>query len=82
MTQTTTGDEQQTAAGNLRDAETVRNELNTALRDLGIVLPSLWVEPGEYASVDLRPLIQLGRCNVETARRLLSALRSIRPGTE
>jgi hypothetical protein len=82
MMQAIMGDEQQTEAGELRNAEAVCNELNAALRGLGIVLPSLWVEPGGYASVDLRPLVQLGRCNLDTARKLLSALRSIPPKTE
>jgi hypothetical protein len=74
-------DEQQTEAGQPRDAEAVRDELDTALRGLGIVLPSLWVDPGGYAAWDLRPLIQLGRCNLDTARELSAVLRSVQAGT-
>ncbi|GHJ36683.1 hypothetical protein Sm713_22920 [Streptomyces sp. TS71-3] len=73
MTQTS-GD-RQTAPGTLQDAETVRDELDTALRSRGVTLPSLCVEALAYADRDgRRPLIQLGRCNLETARKLSAVL--------
>jgi hypothetical protein len=81
MTQATmpTQDQRQTAAQKLQDAETVRDELNTALREQGVVLPSLWVEPLAYGDVDPKPLIDLGRVTPETARRIIDVFHEARP---
>ncbi|WP_255948836.1 hypothetical protein [Streptomyces odontomachi] len=64
-----------TAAERLREAEDVRDELWAALHAAGVTLPSLCVEPAAYADAWPRPLVELGRCNLETARLLTSALK-------
>ncbi|WP_255954640.1 hypothetical protein [Streptomyces odontomachi] len=38
------------------------------------MLPSLAVDPLTYAESHPRPLLDLGRCNLTTARRLTEAL--------
>ncbi|MBL1094173.1 MULTISPECIES: hypothetical protein [Streptomyces] len=49
--------------------------LRSALRDHDITLPSLGVDlPGLAGSYAL-PLVALGNCNTDTARRLTEALR-------
>ena len=60
----------------LEEAEAVRDELCRTLRDGGIVLPSLRVEPLAYGEERPRPLIDLGRCTPDTARRMIAALRN------
>ncbi|GAA3376839.1 hypothetical protein GCM10020367_50120 [Streptomyces sannanensis] len=45
-------------------------ELSEALAALGITLPSLGVDHASSA-----PLVELGRCNLDTARRLATVLR-------
>jgi multidrug efflux pump subunit AcrA (membrane-fusion protein) len=53
-----------------REAESALRALREALADREITLPSLGMDrmPGYH-------LIELGRCNAETARRLAAALR-------
>ncbi|MFE3599049.1 hypothetical protein [Streptomyces sp. NPDC059142] len=58
--------------------EAVRG-LDEALTVLGITLPSLGIDPPSYAFITPRPLVELGRCNLETARRLTVALRNAAP---
>ncbi|WP_330239195.1 hypothetical protein [Streptomyces sp. NBC_00525] len=49
--------------------------LRAALKANGITLPSLGVDPLTLAGWTMRvPLIALGNCNAETARRLAEAL--------
>jgi hypothetical protein len=48
------------SSGTVQDAEEAVTELRAALERAGIRLP--------------RPLVELGRCTVETARRLAAAL--------
>lgn len=72
----TNGPDPQAARVNRGEAEAVCNELNEALKSRGVVLPSLWVEPKGDALFDLRPLIDLGRCNLSTARALLAVVRN------
>ncbi|WP_255953636.1 hypothetical protein [Streptomyces odontomachi] len=62
------------AVERLQEAEEVRNELNAALHGVGVVLPSLRVDPAAYAEEWPRPLVELGRCNLQTARLLTAAL--------
>lgn len=62
------------------EAEAARDELRDAFSDAGIVLPSLAVEAASYADWHPRPLLDLGRCNVSTARQIAAALRTCRPG--
>ncbi len=70
-----TEDRRPTRAEKLRNAERTRDELNSVLRALGIALPSLGVEPMAYGDENPEPLLDLGRCNHPTARRLLAVLR-------
>ncbi len=69
-----TKDKQPAKAQLIRKAEETRDDLNAALRALGIALPSLNVEPMAYADENPDPLIDLGRCNLRTARKLLAVL--------
>lgn len=62
----------------LQDAEAVVAELRGALAHIGVTLPSLGIDPLSYDGRDTRVLVELGRCNVETARRMAAAL----PGEE
>ncbi|MGH3310168.1 MAG: hypothetical protein ACRDP3_06235 [Streptomyces sp.] len=49
--------------------------LEDALTAAGITLPSLSIDlPSCGSPVDPRPLIELGRCNLETAAALAAAL--------
>jgi hypothetical protein len=52
-------------------------ELREALGSRGITLPSLGLDPVSYAGLGLHPypLVELGRCNIETATRLAAVLR-------
>lgn len=54
-------------ANTMEEAEAARDELKAALGRAGITLPSLYVDP-------IAPLIELGRCNVATARQLAAAV--------
>ncbi|MFD5318442.1 hypothetical protein [Streptomyces sp. NPDC127098] len=57
-------------------AEAVQ-ELSEALAGAGIVLPSLGVDLVSCTSVfHTRPLVELGRCDVDTARRLAAVVRA------
>lgn len=60
----------------LKEAERAHAELCAALRNAGVVLPSVRLDPMAYAEETPRPLIDLGRCNVPTARALTAALTS------
>ncbi|MFJ8540421.1 hypothetical protein ACIRFH_00085 [Streptomyces sp. NPDC093586] len=57
------------------EAEETLKELRAALAEAGIILPSLGIDPVSLAREAPCPLIELGRCSVETARRLAAALR-------
>jgi hypothetical protein len=70
---------QQTAAQKIREAETVRDELMAVLAGAGITLSSLRIDALAYGDEKPHPLIDLGRCNVPTARGLLAALRKASP---
>ncbi|MFI9047975.1 hypothetical protein [Streptomyces sp. NPDC053427] len=65
--------------GASRDAEEIVAELDLALRAVGVNLPSLGVDPVSELSRAMRPLIELGRCNLGTARRLVEVLVERRP---
>ncbi|MCV2460535.1 hypothetical protein ACIPH4_38365 [Streptomyces tendae] len=56
-------------------AEDTVKELRAALAEAGIVLPSLGLDPVSLAREAPCPLVELGRCSVETAQRLAAALR-------
>ncbi|WP_280889949.1 hypothetical protein [Streptomyces sp. LBL] len=59
----------------VEEAEDTVNELRTTLLIAGIKLPSLGLDPVSLAREAPCPLVELGRCSVETARRLVEALR-------
>ncbi|WP_405624047.1 hypothetical protein [Streptomyces sp. NBC_00076] len=63
----------------MRPTEEVVETLRDALVGVGIVLPSLCVDPVTGASDEPFALVELGRCNVRTAERLASVLRGERP---
>ncbi|MGW8064815.1 hypothetical protein ACVV2G_21710 [Streptomyces ziwulingensis] len=57
------------------EAEDTVKELREALAEAGITLPSLGLDPVSLAREAPCPLVELGRCSVETARRLAAVLR-------
>jgi hypothetical protein len=63
----------------VRSTEEVVASLKEALVGVGVVLPSLRVDPVTGASDEPFALVELGRCNVRTAERLASVLRGERP---
>ncbi|MEX2974176.1 hypothetical protein [Streptomyces sp. C184] len=71
--------ERSPAAGRIRDAEQARDELRTALKDVGITLPSLGLDIVSLAGDFPRPLVDLGRCTPELARRIAASLRKDAP---
>ncbi|MEU9334067.1 hypothetical protein AB0D49_13045 [Streptomyces sp. NPDC048290] len=71
-----TAGRQQTATDKVRDAERARDELRDALKAAGVQLPSLGLDAASCAGPAPLALIDLGRCNVATARALTAALRS------
>jgi hypothetical protein len=70
------------AVERIKEAETVRDELCVVLHRAGVVLPSLRVEPAAYADEKPRPLVELGRCNLQTARKLIAVLQDRTGGAE
>jgi hypothetical protein len=66
--------ERRAAADGMAEAEAACDELAAALRRTGIVLPSLMVDPVTYGYEQSRVLVELGRCNVETTRKLIAVL--------
>ncbi|GAB2913747.1 hypothetical protein [Streptomyces mayteni] len=65
----------QAAATRIADAESAAEEVREALEAAGIVLPSLRVDLASCAGEATRPLLDLGRCNLDLARKLASILR-------
>lgn len=62
----------------MRSTEEVVESLRGALVGVGVVLPSLGVDPVTGASEGPFALVDLGRCNMRTAERLASVLRGRR----
>ncbi|MDQ8704563.1 hypothetical protein RCO28_19010 [Streptomyces sp. LHD-70] len=60
----------------LKEAEAARVELGAALAAAGVTLPSLGVDLVAYSHQRPYALVELGRCNVATARALAAALRA------
>ncbi|MGW2489259.1 hypothetical protein ACWCV9_18880 [Streptomyces sp. NPDC001606] len=58
----------------IEEAEEALRELRSALEKAGIMLPSLGLDPVSLAREVPRPLVELGRCSLETARRLTAAV--------
>ncbi len=67
------------AAERVMDAELAREELRAALKGAGITLPSLSLDGVSLAGDCPRPLVSLGRCTPELARRIAEALRKAAP---
>ncbi|MEU1891852.1 hypothetical protein [Streptomyces pristinaespiralis] len=63
------------SAERLRTAEEAVARLGDALAAVSVKLPSLGVDVVSLASEVPYPLIELGRCNVDTALRLAAVLR-------
>ncbi|MGH4028158.1 hypothetical protein ACQB60_04380 [Actinomycetota bacterium Odt1-20B] len=57
-----------------QEVEDVVKELRTALTRAGITLPSLGIDPVSLAREAPRPLVELGRCDLDAAERLTKAL--------
>jgi hypothetical protein len=71
-----TAGRRQTAAEKIRDAESARDELTDALKAAGVPLPSLELDIPSCVGPDPLTLIELGCCNVQTARALAAVLRA------
>ncbi|PZT72562.1 MULTISPECIES: hypothetical protein [unclassified Streptomyces] len=71
-----TNDWQRMADEKVAEAERARDELREALGEAGLKLPSLGIDAISCAGPNPSALIDLGRCNVVTARALAVALRS------
>lgn len=63
----------------MRSTDDVVESLRGALVGVGVVLPSLCVDPVTAATGEPFALVDLGRCNVRTAERLASVLRGEEP---
>ncbi|MFF2926072.1 hypothetical protein ACFVTP_27345 [Streptomyces celluloflavus] len=70
-----TAGRKQTATEKARDAERARDELRNALKAAGVKLPSLGLDVASCSGPAPLALIDLGRCNVATARALAAVLR-------
>lgn len=62
----------------MRSVEQVVDQLRDELGKVGVTLPSLRVDPVSAASDTPYPLVELGRCNVDTAMRLVAVLHEAR----
>ncbi|MFB9391930.1 hypothetical protein ACFPM3_23385 [Streptomyces coeruleoprunus] len=62
----------------LRVAEEVVARLRGELGEVGVVLPSLRVDPVTATGDTASPLVDLGRCNLDTAARLVAVLEGAR----
>ena len=58
-----------------RNAEEAVERLRSALHGVGVILPSLRIDPVTGAYGDPYALVDLGRCNIGVASRLAAALR-------
>ncbi|MEV8033158.1 hypothetical protein [Streptomyces sp. NPDC086182] len=65
-----------TSNNRVRPTEEIVEELRAALTGVGVVLPSLRVDPVTGASDEPFALVALGRCNVGTAQKLTAVLRA------
>ncbi|MGW2177071.1 hypothetical protein ACWCXX_03045 [Streptomyces sp. NPDC001732] len=74
----TTDSKRRTTGAGIGDAERARDELRDALRATGVKLPSLSLDAVSCAGSAPGVLIDLGRCNVATARALTAALQADR----
>ncbi|WP_235865069.1 hypothetical protein [Streptomyces cacaoi] len=63
-----------TTMAKLREADDVCRRLIVALGKADVLLPSLQVDLSSCADELVGPLLDLGRCNLPTAERLIAAL--------
>ncbi|MFH8453194.1 hypothetical protein ACH4CD_28610 [Streptomyces fungicidicus] len=70
-----TADRRRTVTDKVEEAERVCEDLRDALKAAGVTLPSLGLDAVSCAGSAPFALIDLGRCNVATARALASVLR-------
>ncbi|MEU3502328.1 hypothetical protein ABZ726_16710 [Streptomyces hundungensis] len=63
-----------TAMERIRAAEEAVEQLRTELDRAGVVLPSLRIDPLTCGGHVLFPLVDLGRCNMDMALRLVAVL--------
>ncbi|MFM9368287.1 hypothetical protein [Streptomyces sp. Da 82-17] len=68
-------DSRMSAEEKVRAAECARDELREALKSAGVKLPSLGLDIASCVGAAPLALIELGRCNIATARALAAALR-------
>jgi hypothetical protein len=66
--------ERRLTANALWEVDDAVRALDEGLRAHGITLPSLGVDPVSCAMAAPRPLVELGRCNLATARQLVELL--------
>ncbi|MET7369472.1 hypothetical protein ABZS61_27150 [Streptomyces sp. NPDC005566] len=62
------------AAGRVRAAEDAVARLRAGLAGVGVKLPSLRIDPVSCAGSEPVPLVDLGRCTIDTALRLSDEL--------
>ncbi|MCX5341854.1 hypothetical protein OG315_18310 [Streptomyces atratus] len=71
----TTTERRRTAEGRVRAAEDAVARLREGFTGVGITLPSLRIDPVSCAGNEPAwPLVDLGRCNLDTALRLSAVL--------
>lgn len=71
---TTATERRKEAAGRVRNAEDAVARLRAGLAGVGLKLPSLRIDPVSCAGNEPSPLVDLGRCTIETALRLSAEL--------
>ncbi|MFF6997461.1 hypothetical protein ACFY93_21225 [Streptomyces sp. NPDC008313] len=76
------GHVEMTSSERVPSTEEAVARLREALAGVGVVLPSLRVDPVTGASDEPYALVALGRCNVRTAARLAAVLRATDAGRE
>ncbi|MBW5422956.1 hypothetical protein GKQ77_15515 [Streptomyces sp. BG9H] len=67
-----------TAEERMRAAEDAVRQLRAVLAEVGVTLPSLRMDPLSAADEGALPLVELGRCNLDTALRLVAVLEGAR----
>ncbi|MFC8127060.1 hypothetical protein [Streptomyces sp. NPDC057302] len=67
-----------TAEERVRAVEDAVRQLRAGLERAGITLPSLRMDPLTAAAEGALPLVELGRCNLDTALRLAVVLEGAR----
>ncbi|MFH8609191.1 hypothetical protein ACH4D5_17110 [Streptomyces sp. NPDC018029] len=67
-----------TAEERVRAVEDAVRQLKAGLAEVGVTLPSLRIDPLTAAAEGTLPLVELGRCNLDTALRLAAVLEEAR----